>query len=105
MGERLAAESVPIVCNNGSPAQAFRKTRRSSIDRLQPIHDVRAAMLKARARAVARSIKIDADPAFVSDPFENAMAGGKIDLAVAQIVNALEELRSRGILLLGLAVG
>ena len=62
-------------------------------------------MLIARSRAVAGVIQIHADPAFESDLFQDAMAGWEIDIAVAQVKDALEEFRSGGIFLFDLIAG
>src|SRR5437867_1425160 len=90
---------------NGSVPDHFNKVRRSSINRLQPFHHVLAAMLVAGARAVAREIQIDADPSFVTDGLENPMAGREVDISVAEVVNAFEELRFARVLLVGSAIG
>src|SRR5437016_6825241 len=89
---------------SGSVPDHFNKVRRSSIDRLQPLHHVLAAVLVASARAVAREIQIDADPSFVGDALQNPMAGRKVDVSVAEVVNAFEELRLARVLLVGSAV-
>src|ERR1051326_8741520 len=74
---------------NALMAAAPRKRRRetSGIDRFQPVHDVSAAPLVTGARALAGDVEIDADPTLKVNGFENAVAGGEVDIAVAEIVN------------------
>src|SRR5437667_12865273 len=83
----------------------FRNVRRSSINRFQPVNYIAATTLVAGARPVARAIQIDADPSFVADRLQNPMAGRKVDVSVAEIVNAFEELRLGRVLPVNLAVG
>src|SRR5437016_2799168 len=90
--------------NTGSDPAHLRNMRRSGINRLQSLYYILAAMLVAGARRVARAIQIDADPSLVADLLENPMAGRKIDVPVAQVVNAFEELRLGRVLLVALPV-
>src|SRR5579862_5566924 len=89
--------SAAIAPNTGAAAAHFnilRRLRRSlDINWLQFLDDILAAVLVARARTIAREVQIHADPALVSNLFQNAMAGGEVDIAIAEIVDALEELR------------
>src|SRR5690242_13460833 len=87
--------SAAIVPKSGNAPAHFRNARRSSINRLQSIHYILPAVLVTRPRPVPRAIQIDADPSFVIGLFQNAVAGGEVDIAVAQVIDAFEELRRR----------
>src|SRR5215831_15180259 len=91
-------ESAARQPKSGSAPAHFRNARRSGIDRLQTLDHVSSAALIACSRTVARAVEIHADPTLVFDLRENAMAGRKIDLAVAQVINTLEEFRVRRVL-------
>src|SRR5215472_1331674 len=68
----------------GEPAP-FAPLARSDIDGLQFFYDVLAAALVAGSRALAGDVEVDAEPAFEVDALEHAMAGGKVDVAVAEV--------------------
>src|SRR5579872_3370368 len=91
--------------NKGSAAPHFSNVRLSSIYGLQFLDHVLAAMLVARARTIAGEIQIHADPAFVVDLLQDAMAGGEVDVAIAEVVDAFEELCLGGVALVDFAVG
>src|SRR5580698_9350361 len=100
--------SAAIAPNTGAAAAHLSIVRRFgsslNIDWLQFLDNILAAVLIARARPIAGAVQIDADPTLVRDLLQNAMAGGEIDVPIAQIVDALEELRFGRILLVHLAV-
>src|SRR5579862_3789988 len=85
--------SAAIAPNTGAAAAHLNMVRRFgsslSIDWLQFFDDIFAAVLITRARPVAGAVQIDADPALVRNLLQDAMAGGEIDVAIAQIVDAL----------------
>src|SRR5579871_2656696 len=86
--QRVSAAMVP---NRGRAPPHFRNVRRSSIDRLQSFDDVLSAMFVTGAGPVARAIQVDADPSFVIDLLQNAVASGEINVAIAEVVDAFEE--------------
>src|SRR5260370_13132496 len=99
--------------NSGSARPYFKRVRRFRrsfillplcVNWLKPLHYVIAAALITRARPFTRPVQIHADPALITDLFQYAMAGRKIDVSIAQIIDALKELRSGRILLVDLAI-
>src|ERR1017187_3710087 len=56
----------------------------SDIDRLQFVHHVFRAAFVTGARSLARGVEIDAQPPFVADRFQHAMAARKIHVAIAK---------------------
>src|ERR1041385_1544088 len=77
-----------------SGSQAWRPALRAGmqarrpalrIDRLQGFYDVVGAALVAFARALAGDVEIGAEPTFEGDALEDAVAGGEVDFAVAEI--------------------
>src|SRR5690349_1942890 len=83
--------SAAIVHQIGSAPPHFRNVRLSSIDGLQSLSDVLSTVLVTCARTIARTIQVYADPPFVIDCLQNAVACRKIDVAITQIVDALEK--------------
>src|SRR3974377_606040 len=96
--------SAAILPNNGSVPAHLRNARLSSINWLQAVDDVSAAVFVTGPRAVPRVIQVDADPSFEGNFLEDAMAGGEVDIAVAKIVDAFEELGFGRIAFVDLAV-
>src|ERR1700676_2672526 len=91
--------------NSGRAVAHFRIVRRSYIDRLQAVYYILSATFIALSRAVAGKIQIYANSTFVGDLFQDAVAGWEIDVAIAQVVDALEEFGSGGIFLFDLTIG
>src|SRR6266446_9358851 len=74
------------------------------VNRFQLPDYVFAAAVVAESGAFARRVQVHADPAFELDLFEYPVAGGKIDVSIAQIVDAGKELRLLGIFAQGFSV-
>src|SRR5262249_41488555 len=74
---------------NALMAAAPTKLRRDSsrIHRFQFVDYVGATALVAGARPVAGNVQIDADPSLKTNRPQYAVAGGKVDFAVAEVVD------------------
>src|SRR5690242_8552180 len=75
-----------------APSRARREIvvgRTSDINRIERIHHIFAGALVAGARTLAGDIEIHNQPALESDGFEDAVAAGEVDLAVAQVEDTL----------------
>src|SRR5690349_22946066 len=100
----IGAPFVPAAAATAC-ARNCRRVLTSGINRLQPLDDIPAASFVTGPGAVARPVEIDANPALVTDLLQNAMASWKIDIAVAEVVNTLEELRFGRVFGMNLSVG
>src|ERR1017187_4421911 len=67
----------------------------SNINGLQCSNYVSAAALVAGPRTVAGDVQVDAQPSLESHPAEDPVAGREIDLAVAQVEDAVAEVLLR----------
>ena len=88
MGAPLVPAAAATAC-----AKNCLRVLRSGINRFQPLDHILAAPFVTGARTVAGPIEIHANPALVPDLLQDPMARRKIDVAVAEVVNTLEELR------------
>src|ERR1035437_6525088 len=91
-GSRIRESAASALA--AAPASSVRRVTfdrvTSDIDGFQFVHHVLCAALVAGARSLARSVEIDAQPPFVADRFQHAMAARKIHLAIAEIEDVVE---------------
>src|ERR1022692_1945593 len=87
-GSRIRGSAASALA--ATPASRVRRVT-SDIDGLQFVDYVLRATLVADARSLARDVEIDAQPPFVADRFQHAMAARKIHLAIPQIEDIVEQ--------------
>src|SRR5690349_4916095 len=73
---------------NAAPPSRARRVN-SDINGLEGIDNVAAASLVAGARPFARDVVIDDQPALETDRLQHAVRAGKVDLALAQVEDAV----------------